>query len=220
MAQAPIRLMFYMRLRRFQQRPGDIQEWFKQLTNSAAWRGSKTMSIASYGWFILGVVWLLNSAHCKQCPGLYPLCLSIVFLSVARLIATLMVFYYTFQTAYQADVAPKPQGAPQNVIDSIPLEKHCPCSSIGSDSCAVCLSDFEEDDVKRRLPCGHSFHKGCVDKWLTLNRVCPLCVQDIEVLIQEQAARTSHSSKLSIRQRVKSSLKACHGVWATARGMS
>lgn len=220
MLQAPIRLMFYLRLRSFQRRPGNIEEWFKQLTSSAAWRGSKMMSIASYGWFIIGVVWLLNSSHCKQCPGLYPLCLGIVLLSVARLVATLMVFYYTFQNTYQAE-APKPQGAPQNLIDSIPLEKHCPCvSGIGADSCAVCLSDFEEDDILRRLPCNHSFHKGCVDKWLTLNRVCPLCVQDVEVLYREQAEKKHNSTKLTYRQRVKSSLKACSGMWATARGMS
>lgn len=221
MIQAPVRLMFYMRLRRFQQQPGNIQDLFKQMTNSSAWRGSKTLSIASYGWFILGVVWLLNSSHCKQCPGLYRLCLSIVFLSVARLLATLMVFYQTFQTANQVESPPKPQGAPQDLIDSLVVEKYCSCVTVsGSESCAVCLSDFEEDDTLRRLPCGHSFHKGCVDKWLKMNKVCPLCVQDVEVLIREQSEKSSCSSTLSYRQRVRSSLKACGGVWATARGVS
>lgn len=42
--------------------------------------------------------------------------------------------------------------------------------------CRVCLTRFEPDSVVNRLPCGHLFHKGCLDKWLDYHHVtCPLC---------------------------------------------
>ncbi|KAK7836745.1 ring-h2 finger protein atl48 [Quercus suber] len=44
------------------------------------------------------------------------------------------------------------------------------------DRCAICLEDFEDGDVCRKLyTCKHTFHKHCVDKWLTINTHCPLC---------------------------------------------
>merc|ERR1719310_1137582 len=152
--QAPMRLAFFINLCRIQRSNGDLQEWFRQLTSSSAWRTSKIMSVANYGWFILGVVWLLNSTHCKPCPGLYRLCLAVVFIVIIRLLTTLIVFYYSFQLGFQDTPAP-PKGAQQSLIDSIPLEKFCPddCSGATSEiSCAVCLSDFGDDDMLRRLP--------------------------------------------------------------------
>lgn len=42
--------------------------------------------------------------------------------------------------------------------------------------CRVCLSRFESDSVVNRLPCGHVFHKNCVEKWLNYHHAtCPLC---------------------------------------------
>ncbi|KAK7318199.1 hypothetical protein RJT34_02898 [Clitoria ternatea] len=43
--------------------------------------------------------------------------------------------------------------------------------------CAVCLSEFEENDEIRRLAnCRHIFHRGCLDRWMGYDqRTCPLC---------------------------------------------
>ena len=54
--------------------------------------------------------------------------------------------------------------------------------------CAVCLAPFEVGEHLRTLPCGHEFHKTCVDAWLTMPLTadqlragqqrqpsCPLC---------------------------------------------
>ncbi|KAL2342732.1 hypothetical protein Fmac_004017 [Flemingia macrophylla] len=45
------------------------------------------------------------------------------------------------------------------------------------ETCAVCLSEFEENDEIRRLPnCQHIFHRGCLDRWMDYyHRTCPLC---------------------------------------------
>ena len=45
--------------------------------------------------------------------------------------------------------------------------------------CAICLSDYEPGEQLRVLPCGHRFHKACVDEWLRVNASCPTCRQHI-----------------------------------------
>ncbi|KAK4803767.1 hypothetical protein SAY86_003584 [Trapa natans] len=46
----------------------------------------------------------------------------------------------------------------------------------GSLECAVCLNEFEEDDVLRLLPrCSHVFHSNCIDEWLSSHTTCPVC---------------------------------------------
>lgn len=46
-------------------------------------------------------------------------------------------------------------------------------------SCTICLCEYEPDDLLRKMPCRHLFHKECVDEWLKLKRTCPLCKFDV-----------------------------------------
>ncbi|MQM22179.1 hypothetical protein Taro_055227 [Colocasia esculenta] len=46
----------------------------------------------------------------------------------------------------------------------------------GALECAVCLSEFEDDETLRLLPkCDHVFHTDCIDVWLSSHTTCPVC---------------------------------------------
>ena len=45
-------------------------------------------------------------------------------------------------------------------------------------SCSICICEFEDNEILRLLPCIHRFHRDCIDKWLSINRLCPTCNLD------------------------------------------
>ncbi|XP_052200265.1 uncharacterized protein LOC127806790 [Diospyros lotus] len=74
--------------------------------------------------------------------------------------------------------------AQEAVVDSFPVKHYrVPDTSDSGDDaaqCYICLSEYEEGDKIRVLPCHHEFHMSCVDKWLKeIHGVCPLCRGDV-----------------------------------------
>jgi hypothetical protein len=41
------------------------------------------------------------------------------------------------------------------------------------EDCPICLIKLENN--KFRLKCGHNFHKNCLERWVTISPICPLC---------------------------------------------
>jgi len=41
-------------------------------------------------------------------------------------------------------------------------------------SCVVCLLEFEQGEELGRLPCGHTFHRSCIESWLAVRAQCPM----------------------------------------------
>ncbi|MBA0637189.1 hypothetical protein Godav_029261 [Gossypium davidsonii] len=74
------------------------------------------------------------------------------------------------------------RGLDARVLKSLPVftfssETH-PDSAF---ECAVCLSEFEENESGRVLPkCNHSFHLACIDMWFHSHSTCPLCRTPVE----------------------------------------
>lgn len=59
-----------------------------------------------------------------------------------------------------------------------PSDKSIMPEAIGTETCPICILDFEEGDDVRILPCEgqHRFHQSCVDPWLLkLSSSCPIC---------------------------------------------
>ena len=41
--------------------------------------------------------------------------------------------------------------------------------------CSICLLEYKVNEMIRRLICHHKFHASCIERWLLVNNVCPLC---------------------------------------------
>ncbi|XP_073304349.1 RING-H2 finger protein ATL64-like [Primulina huaijiensis] len=77
------------------------------------------------------------------------------------------------------------RGLEKAVLDSLPVYLHSSKTGIPSE-CAVCLSEFEENEVARHLPkCGHSFHTECIDMWFHSHSTCPLCRSPVEQVVNQ-----------------------------------
>jgi len=44
-----------------------------------------------------------------------------------------------------------------------------------SQSCTICMDEFQPGDRVRILPCFHQYHVACVDEWLHQHPDCPIC---------------------------------------------
>jgi len=47
------------------------------------------------------------------------------------------------------------------------------------DECPICINNYKINEGIRILPCNHTFHKKCVDKWFKKSSfTCPTCRKD------------------------------------------
>ena len=55
-------------------------------------------------------------------------------------------------------------------------------------SCAICQDILTpEQEGRKLLGCGHWFHRGCIDVWLTSNVRCPNCRHDVRVAVTSRS---------------------------------
>ncbi|XP_010273181.1 PREDICTED: RING-H2 finger protein ATL29 [Nelumbo nucifera] len=71
-------------------------------------------------------------------------------------------------------------GLDPSIISSFPTFVYSTVKDLQQDKygleCAVCLSEFEDDDTLRLLTeCNHVFHPECIDLWLGNHTTCPVC---------------------------------------------
>lgn len=90
-------------------------------------------------------------------------------------------------------------GLDESVIKSIAVLKFVKGDGLieGSD-CAVCLSEFQENESLRLLPkCSHAFHVPCIDTWLRSHSNCPLCRSNLTTPTPPSNSQTSSNLNIS-----------------------
>ena len=64
--------------------------------------------------------------------------------------------------------------------------------------CPICIVEYRHGDELRQLPCGHEFHKSCVDSWLKNSASCPSCrhsLQDLSSLTTMSPTRQNSENQ-------------------------
>jgi hypothetical protein len=59
-------------------------------------------------------------------------------------------------------------------VPIVPRTKRCTHQENGT-NCRICFNDVVTNDTITDLPCGHIFHKDCMDRWTEFKQECPLC---------------------------------------------
>ena len=106
------------------------------------------------------------------------------------------------QLSGEDDYAPPESGAGDDALARMPTRVFSAPdarSSAETPTCAVCMCDAEAGDTLRRLPCGHEFHKTCVDRWLAGHRTCPMCKSDVVEGRRAEAARRERTPEARAR---------------------
>lgn len=154
------------------------------IVSATAWRLSKLVSLISYAWLVLGVLWALNSSSCTSCPWL----LEVTFVVIAQSILRIMCAFVSFRISLSQNADSHIEGSAEDAASSdqiaaLPLVRVSAEALAGNagQSCAVCLSEYREAEFQRVLPCGHCFHQRCGDQWLARSKRCPLCMRAIHV---------------------------------------
>nr|XP_004231468.1 E3 ubiquitin ligase BIG BROTHER-related [Solanum lycopersicum] len=48
-----------------------------------------------------------------------------------------------------------------------------------TDSCVICRLDYEDGEKLTVLSCKHTYHSECLNNWLQINKVCPICSTEV-----------------------------------------
>eukprot|EP00461_Guttulinopsis_vulgaris_P002847 UN02848 len=143
------------------------------------------------------VLWVTNDlGEVKQCkmtsPGIWGL--SIALICVTWVIALAPLFLLLLiccclpcmvrWLGHLIEGMGVPVGATQRQLDELPhyqwtqelFEQHQVKGN--ASECAICLTDFEEEQEVIIYGCKHAFHSQCAVEWAKLNRTCSICRAD------------------------------------------
>ncbi|KAK9108715.1 hypothetical protein Sjap_016775 [Stephania japonica] len=73
------------------------------------------------------------------------------------------------------------RGLSRDAIASLPsINYKVPTNQDGNtDQCVICRLDYEDGETLTKLPCKHSYHPECINNWLQINKVCPVCSAEV-----------------------------------------
>ncbi|GLJ38377.1 hypothetical protein SUGI_0781480 [Cryptomeria japonica] len=84
-----------------------------------------------------------------------------------------------------------PVGLDKESLNALPIVEYKPENPKAGLECAVCLSEFEENEKLRVLPsCNHGFHTECIDMWLHSHTSCPLCRTTVQPIMTSNGLKS------------------------------
>jgi hypothetical protein len=139
------------------------------------------INIITFLWFIVGQSWIYGVHDCKH-SALYIYCLIVISVIYFGLLLPIIIVISIclctpcILVIFQYIGADSSTGAQQADISRLPTRNLTECPE---DPCSICQEEYEVGDEVRDLPCEHYFHSACIDRWLYIQKKCPLCRHDI-----------------------------------------
>eukprot|EP00928_Gymnodinium_smaydae_P070559 TRINITY_DN5436_c0_g1_i1.p1 TRINITY_DN5436_c0_g1~~TRINITY_DN5436_c0_g1_i1.p1 ORF type:complete len:366 (-),score=44.60 TRINITY_DN5436_c0_g1_i1:249-1346(-) len=88
-----------------------------------------------------------------------------------------------------------PPTASREFVNDLP---RATANEYGSTECSICLEDLDPDTLVVQLPCNHTFHPDCAERWLTrCKAMCPLCNSAVGVPERTSSATAGTSGASS-----------------------
>ncbi|KAG2636448.1 hypothetical protein PVAP13_2NG451200 [Panicum virgatum] len=64
-----------------------------------------------------------------------------------------------------------------------------------AEQCVICRVEFEEGESLIALPCKQSYHPECINQWLQINKVCPMCSAEVSTSGNKEAEVSASGNK-------------------------
>ncbi|KAE9616576.1 putative transcription factor C2H2 family [Lupinus albus] len=80
-------------------------------------------------------------------------------------------------------VGTQSRGLTQEQISLLPVSKY-KCGFFlrkksRDERCVICQMEYKRGDKRISLPCKHIYHASCGNKWLSINKACPVCYTEV-----------------------------------------
>ncbi|KAK8486016.1 hypothetical protein V6N11_032994 [Hibiscus sabdariffa] len=80
-------------------------------------------------------------------------------------------------------VGSQSRGLSRELIDLLPTSR-CKFGSFllrkkSRERCVICQMRYKIGERQMKLPCKHVYHSECIMKWLSINKVCPVCNNEV-----------------------------------------
>lgn len=75
----------------------------------------------------------------------------------------------------------KDKGLSKSDLVRLPVVTYKKTEGQEIEECNICMTDYEDGDSQKILPCFHTFHCLCIDKWIKKNATCPICRVEVKV---------------------------------------
>eukprot|EP00300_Choanocystis_sp_HF-7_P030186 c38955_g1_i1.p1 GENE.c38955_g1_i1~~c38955_g1_i1.p1 ORF type:complete len:264 (-),score=37.14 c38955_g1_i1:70-831(-) len=144
-----------------------------------------TFNVFAFVWFIQGCVWTYSSSSTTCDRTLYLISFWILTITIGLFAVGILISCCTFCLLYYfliplMSAAGGSHGLSDEEIELIPSHNFQPSEMDPEDAkCAICLSNYDQDEEVMTLPCNHHFHKDCAKVWLKSNATCPFCRAEI-----------------------------------------
>mmetsp|Transcript_40606 Transcript_40606/g.75989 ORF Transcript_40606/g.75989 Transcript_40606/m.75989 type:complete len:249 (-) Transcript_40606:298-1044(-) len=89
---------------------------------------------------------------------------------------------YEQLTALGECVGTEQRGVAERTFSSLPEIVFEGAENLGDaeeEQCVICRTEFETGETLTQLPCKHHYHGMCIQQWLTINKLCPMCSKEV-----------------------------------------